>query len=195
MAPLVRFVLAALLSLTPALVSAQAATYEVRPQAGSRIRFTSDAPLETMTGTSQAVSGEFTVDPANLAAARGSVSVPIASLRTGIDLRDQHLRSDTWLDAGRFPEATFEVTGVSGAARLEEGREARVRLSGRFTLHGRTRQVTASARVKLEAGVVTVRARFTVHLADYGVSIPEVVQLKVSEDIVVDVQLRGSRRG
>lgn len=178
---------------------AQSRTFNVTEGGGNRVQFTSDAPLERMVGTSTAVSGSFTLDPANVSAARGSLSVRIASLRTGIDLRDEHLRSETWLNAAAYPTARFEITSVSGASTLTPGTEARVSLHGNFTLHGRTRPVTASARVTWVAddqghgtGQVRVRAHFSVHLADYGVSIPEVVQLKVSETIGVDVSFRGN---
>lgn len=180
--------------LVAATAFAQSRTFAVTAGGGSRISFTSDAPLETMRGTSQQVSGEFTVDPAALAGARGTISVPIASLRTGIDLRDSHLRSDTWLDAARYPNATFELTGVSGATALVEGQETRVTLRGRFSLHGRTRNVSARARVTWQGSALNVRAHFGIRLSDYGVSIPEVVQLKVSNDIGIDVSLRGVQR-
>lgn len=191
-----------LLALVALLVSAtalaQARSFAVGGS-NNRIRFTSDAPLETMVGTSSSVSGSFTIDPANLATARGEIEVPITSLRTGIDLRDHHLRSDTWLDASRYPTARFELIGVSGASSLSPGREQRLTLRGRFTLHGRTHDVSAEARATWFADAsgaggnsITVRARFTVRLTDYGVSVPEVVRLKVANEIVVDVRITGT---
>lgn len=178
---------------------AQSRSYSVSEGSGNRVQFTSDAPLERMTGTSSAVSGTFTVDPANLSAARGSVEVRVATLRTGIDLRDEHLRSDTWLNASAFPTARFEVTSVSGASSLVAGTETRVRLGGTFTIHGRSRPVSANARVTwvadpsgAGAGSIRVRAHFTITLSDYGVSIPEIVQLKVSNTIGVDVSFRAN---
>lgn len=188
------------LLLVSATALAQARTFTVGGS-GNRIRFTSDAPLETMVGSSSSVSGSFSVDPANLASASGTIEVPIASLRTGIDLRDEHLRSDAWLDAGHHPNARFELTGVSGATSLTPGQEQRVTLRGRFTLHGRTHDVSATARVTWVAdasgaggNTVNVRARFAVRLTDYGVSVPEVVRLKVANDIAVDIRIAGVAR-
>lgn len=172
---------------------AQSRTFAVSEGGGNRVQFTSDAPLERMTGTSSAVSGSFTVDPANVSAARGSVEVRVSTLRTGIDLRDEHLRSDTWLNAAAYPTARFEITSVSGASTLTANTEARVTLRGQFTIHGRSHAVSASARVTWDgANAVRVRAHFNVRLSDYGISIPDVVQLKVSNTIGVDVSFRGS---
>lgn len=193
----------ALVSVTSG-VGAQARTFQVRNDGGSRIQFISDAPLETITGVSSNVSGEVTVDPANLSTARGRVAVQTSSLRTGIDLRDEHLRAENWIDAARYPEATFEVTRVEGAAALQANQPANVTVRGRFTLHGVTRDVAATGRVRwvpltaemrnvpgITGDVLRVQVRFKINLSDFNISIPAVVQLKVSNEIWINVNLRG----
>jgi len=194
--------LLALLSL-PALAGAEPRTFQVRADGGSRIQFVSDAPLETITGVTTRVTGSITVDPARLSTARGRASVQTATLRTGNDTRDEHLRADTWLDAARFPNATFELTAVEGAESLTANQPADVRVRGRFTLHGVTKEVVASARVRwmpitdelrqtpgITGDVLRIRASFAVRLTDYGVSVPRIVRLKVANEIGVSVDLR-----
>ncbi|HEY8426970.1 MAG TPA: YceI family protein [Sandaracinaceae bacterium] len=182
--------------------SAQARTFRVRNDGGSRIQFISDAPLETITGVSSHVTGDLTVDPNNLAASRGTIAVRIATIRTGIDLRDEHLRSDSWLDAQRYPNATFEIVRVEGADRLVPNQAVNLRIHGRFTLHGVTRDVVANARVRLiplndelraariDGDVLRGQASFRVHLTDYNVSVPLPVRLKVANEIRVNVTIR-----
>ncbi len=182
--------------------SAQARTFRARNDGGSRIQFISDAPLETITGVSSHVTGEITVDPANLSSARGTITVPVSSIRTGVDLRDEHLRGDGWLDAQRTPNATFEITSVDGATRLEPNRDTDVRIHGRFTIHGVTHDVVANARVRLipfteelraahiDGDVIRGQASFRVLLTDYDVSVPLPVRLKVSNEIRVNVTIR-----
>ncbi|MGF1466084.1 MAG: YceI family protein [Sandaracinaceae bacterium] len=184
------------------LAYAQSRTFTIRDQGGSRIQFVSDAPLETITGVSSRVSGTVQVDPNNLGATRGTIQVPVSSLRTGIDLRDEHLHSANWLDAPSFPNATLEITGVEGATRLQPNQDARIRIQGRFTLHGVTNDVVANARVRyipvteemrsnnVTSDVIRAQASFRVQLDDYGVSIPSVVQFKVANEIRVNVSVR-----
>jgi polyisoprenoid-binding protein YceI len=180
----------------PAVVLAQAKRFDVHATGGSRIIFESDAPLETITGVTSSVHGTVQVDPADLAHASGRIEVPVASLRTGVDLRDEHLRSDSWLDAERHPNAVFEITGVSGARSLTPNTTARVQVRGRFTLHGVTHDLTAPAQIRYqpaadgEPGIILVRTRFSVRLPEYGVSVPTIVRLKVSDEITVRVSLR-----
>jgi polyisoprenoid-binding protein YceI len=180
----------------PSVALAQAKRFDVHAAGGSRIIFESDAPLETITGVTSSVTGQIQVDPANLSTVSGRVEVPIASLRTGVDLRDEHLRGENWLNARQFPNATFEITGVRGARSLTPGQTARVQVSGRFTIHGVARDLTAPAQVTYVAAngseppALMVRTNFTVNLPDHGVSVPALVRLKVSDEITVRVTLR-----
>ena len=181
---------------------AQARRFQVARASGSRIQFVSDAPLERTTGVSDAVAGELQVDPAALASARGTVRVEIATIRTGIDLRDEHLRGPDWLDAGHHPQATFEITGIEGAAALAPGEMTRVTLRGRFTLHGVTREISAPAQVRYmpltdelraqgaTGDIIRGQASFDIELSDYQVSISAPVRLKVSNTIRVNVTIR-----
>lgn len=183
------------LALPFAASSASAQSHEFSVGRGSRVVFTSDAPLETITGRSSEVTGTFTLDPNDLSQVRGTMRVPIASLRTGVDLRDEHLRGEDWLDAKRHPHAIFEVTRFEGANRLEPERPTPVRIHGRFTLHGVTRNLTATAHVRLLPGArprIEADARFSLKLTDFGVSVPLPVRLKVSNEIQVEVVLRAS---
>lgn len=187
----------------PAPVLADVRTFRVRSDGGSRVSFVSDAPLETINGVATQTSGEIRVDPAALGGARGSVAVDVAGLRTGIDLRDDHLRGNSWLDATRFPRATFELTAVEGAQTLTPNQPTQVRLRGRFTLHGVTRNVVARAMVRyvpltaemrgipgMNGDVLMVTATFRVSLTDYGVSVPAMIRLKVANDVDVAVNIR-----
>lgn len=182
------------LALIPSGACAQARTF--RATTGSRIQFVSDAPLERITGTSSSVTGEVTVNPADLSSVSGTIRVPVASIRTGDDLRDDHLRSDSWLDAAGHPDATFEITSVEGASSLTPGEVVRVTLHGRFSIHGHTRDITASAQIRYipaadgSPELIRAQARFTVSLPDFGVSVNPLVRLKVSDTISVNVTIR-----
>lgn len=175
-----------------------------RVVSGCRMQFVSDAPLERTTGVTTSMSGEIQIDPANLAASRGRIQVPIASIRTGSALRDEHLRSPNWLDAARNPNAIFEITGVEGATALVAGQVTRLTLVGTFTVHGVSHPMRAQAQVRwmprspeLEAqgirgDLIRAQASFTVNLPDHNVSVNPLVRLKISDQIRVNVTLRAT---
>lgn len=188
--------------LAPSGAAAQSHSWHVT--SGSRIQFVSDAPLERITGTSSTVAGDLTIDPTDLSSARGFVTVAVSSLETANDLRDEHLHSDSWLDAAAHPEARFEITSVTGATALTPGEVVRVSLHGNFTIHGHTHAVTASAQVRwlqasdelradgITGDLIRAQAQFTLELPDYGVDVNPLVRLKVSDHIVVNVTLRAT---
>jgi polyisoprenoid-binding protein YceI len=163
--------------------------------------FFSTTPLEDITGISNAVKGKITFNVADVKSLKGSISIPVASLKTGIDLRDEHLRSDNWLDAEGYPEITFLIKKVGDVKVLADNKlEAKV--TGDFTAHGVTKEVVTivtmtyldeSEQTKQRApgDLLGVQATFNIVLSDYNVE-NMIVGQKVSEDIEINVNIVGS---
>jgi polyisoprenoid-binding protein YceI len=68
--------------------------------------------LSTVRASLSGTTGELDFDPARPEAAQIRLAIPAASVNTGDEKRDGHLRSPDFLDAERFPEITFESTSV-----------------------------------------------------------------------------------
>jgi polyisoprenoid-binding protein YceI len=184
--------------------------FEVRPTGMSRVSFTSDAPLETVDGVSTTTTGNLSVDLANPSRGlTGSVSITTASLRTGNDTRDEHLRSSNWFDAEHNPNITFQLVSTSLTAPLSPGRAVSGRVAGRLTLHGVTRDVTVPVTVRLvpltpaeadmaqfgvNSDMLRVQSEFSVNLSDYNVSIFPPLRLKVSNTIRLRVAVTAFRQ-
>ena len=190
----VAFILAVCLA-TPAISQADPTRFQV---SDGKATFVSDAPLETMTGTTAKVTGTVTFDPADLSTTKGTFKAPVVSMRTGNDLRDEHLQSDSWLDAKRNPHIVFEIIEVSGAESLKPKKNTKVKVKGKFTAHGITKIVEAKGTVKwtpVDGGKdeLRIKAKFTTKLEDHDVSVPAIVRLKVANEIsvAIDVQARG----
>jgi polyisoprenoid-binding protein YceI len=189
----VSLVLAACMAV-PAISQADETTFRVRADGKSHVTFVSDAPLETMTGKSSKVTGTLTVDPSDITKAKGSFKVPVVSLRTDNDLRDEHLQGDGWLDAKKNPNIHFEITevvlGKKASRELKQNKDAKVQVMGTFTAHGITRPATANGTVKWSDDSLHIKAKFTAMLEDHDISVPSIVRLKVANDIMVSVDLR-----
>jgi polyisoprenoid-binding protein YceI len=189
----VSLILAACMAV-PAVSQADATTFIVRADGKSKATFVSDAPLETMVGKSSKVSGSLSVDPADITKTTGSFKVPVVSLRTDNDLRDEHLQGDGWLDAKKTPNIHFEITevvlGKKDSPELKSGKDRKVQVKGTFTAHGVSRPVLAKGTVNWSGKQLRIKADFTVVLEDHNVSVPSIVRLKVANDIAVSVDLR-----
>jgi polyisoprenoid-binding protein YceI len=161
----------------------------------SRVQFVSDAPLEKITGVGHTVTGDIDLDPTAVAATKGKLELEVASIRTNIDLRDEHLRGPAWLDAEKYPKITFEIKKVSGAAQLVPNQPVELVILGKLSMHGVTREEPAKATVRWIPGEgVRVQAAFKINLTNYKVSVPALVRLKVSDEIALNVLLRVKTR-
>jgi polyisoprenoid-binding protein YceI len=84
----------------------------------------------------------------------GRLDIQVASLRTGIGKRDEHLRSADFFDADRYPEISVEVTAIAPTT----GEAAD--LQATFTIKGVTAPVRLPIQVStLGGGAVRVAAR------------------------------------
>ena len=86
------------------------------------------------------VRGTLVFDPLNVAAATLTVEIGAASLYTGVPQRDNHLKSEDFLDAAHYPVITFASTGVEQVA-LDQAW-----VKGGLTIRGITRPVLLDAR-------------------------------------------------
>ena len=178
----------------PAVTHADVATYQMTGKA----KFISDAPLETMEGNTDKVKGTLDLDPADITQTKGKFKVTVKSLRTGNDLRDEHLQGDGWLDAKKNPFLHFEITevvlGKKGNKELKQGKDNKVQVKGRFTAHGITKDIVAKGTANWSGDSVRIKADFPVVLTDHDISVPSIVRLKVANEIAVSVDLKGTAK-
>ncbi len=182
----------------PVVSLADAKTFVVKADGKSGATFVSDAPLETMTGKTNKVTGSLTVDPADITKTKGKFKVPVKSIRTGSDLRDEHLQGDGWLDAEKNPFLHFEITevvlGKKSSTELKQGKHTKVEVKGKFTAHGVTQFVTAKGTVKWSGDELHIKAEFPYELTAHEISVPSIVRLKVANEMTATVELRATAK-
>ncbi len=163
--------------------------------------FFSTTPLEDINGLTNDVNGSVTFDVGDLSTLRGTISLSTASLKTGIDLRDEHLRSANWLDADSYPEITFAIKSVSNIESVESNKLT-AKVTGDFTAHGVTKEITADVTMtyldeseqtqkRAPGDLLGVQATFNITLSDYEVD-NMVLGQKVSDNIEMGVNIVGS---
>ncbi|MDJ0522505.1 MAG: YceI family protein [Planctomycetota bacterium] len=164
--------------------------------ARTTITFVSEADLETIHGVTNKISGEIRTDKTGTRAS-GSIRAGVAALKTGIALRDEHLRSDQWLDAKKFPWIQLRLVSAV------EGKDGKTwDYTADITIKGKTQRFTGKAKIvaipdrigkQLGAGSwVRVRTKFDVKLSDFGVVIPQRIGAKVSDIWKIGVELYGT---
>ena len=107
--------------------------------------FHSTTPLEDVDGTANNITGTVAFDVANFAKTlKGKIIVEAASINTGINLRNEHMKSANWLDVKQYPDITFEIKSVSDVKQIADNKLT-FKVTGAYTMHGVSKDVTADA--------------------------------------------------
>jgi polyisoprenoid-binding protein YceI len=85
------------------------------------------------------IKGTVYFDPENIKGSSVELTIGASGVSTGIQMRDEHLRSPDFFDAEKYPEISFKSTDVGSV----EGNHAIV--EGYLTLHGVTRRIKVDA--------------------------------------------------
>ncbi|WP_257448329.1 YceI family protein [Archangium lipolyticum] len=86
-------------------------------------------------GAFKAFSGTVQLDEQAPASSSVSVRIETASIDTGVEQRDNHLRSPDFFDVAKFPAITFQSTKV------EKASGGNLRVTGNLTIRDVTREV------------------------------------------------------
>jgi polyisoprenoid-binding protein YceI len=136
--------------------------FRIQPEA-SEITFRATSRLMNAEGHFGRFSGEVRADPNNPAGARITVTIDAASVDTGIQMRDKHLRSADFFDIERFPTIAFQSVRVESAGR-------RTTVVGRLSLHGVTREITVPVDVQITDTALVATGEFIVNRGEYAMS-------------------------
>ena len=188
--------------------AADALSFKLLPRY-SYATFKSDAPLETVVGhtADTGLVGELTVDPAKPQAARGTVKVDMNTVRTGVDKRDADMRSkpylETEVEANRW--VTFDVKSVDITGPLEPGKAMPAKIRGVLTVKQKPvervaegtvtyikltpEQLESQKRFGFTAENIKVRTKLATTFTDHGLQVPQLLLLKLSNDIAIETDL------
>jgi polyisoprenoid-binding protein YceI len=207
------FVLSAIALSWPGSVLADPAPFKLLPNY-SRATFKSDAPLETFVGNTAAegVQGTLMLDLARPQDAKGTVRVDLNTVRTGIDKRDADMRSKNYLDTAVEDNrwAVFELKSVEISGPLQAGREVPAKVRGILTIKQKPVEIVADGLVTYVALTpeqveqqkrfgftrdnVKVKAKFATTFTNHGMQIPQLLFLKVANQIQLEADLVFARQ-
>jgi len=85
--------------------------------------------ISTVTGKFSNFNGTYELDKGQFKALSGTIKA--GSVDTGIQKRDDHLRSADFFDVAKFPDITFVMTSAT-----------KDKMTGNITIHGITKKVT-----------------------------------------------------
>jgi polyisoprenoid-binding protein YceI len=115
---------------------AGAATYQL-DSVHSSIQFKiRHLTVANVTGTFNNYKGSATIEGEDPATLKVEVTIEAASVNTGNEKRDEHLKTPEFLDVAKYPTITFV------SKKVMKGDPGKLRITGDLTLHGATREIT-----------------------------------------------------
>jgi polyisoprenoid-binding protein YceI len=115
--------------------SGRAAVYDIDPAHTSAQFAIRHLMVSTVRGDFRKVTGTVTLDEKDVTKSTVEATIDVASINTGIEKRDEHLRSPDFFDAASHPTMTFK------SKKIEKVGEGKLKITGDLTLHGTTKEV------------------------------------------------------
>ena len=146
------------------------------------ITFLSEAPLEIISASSNALEG--IIDPEELSFA---FIVPIHSFK-GFNngLQQQHFY-ENYLETSKYPDASFSGKFIEHIDLTKPG-TYHVRAKGQLKIHGRIQERIIKTELISTGIEIKAKAQFFVPLVDHQIEIPKIVNQKIAQEIDVNVR-------
>jgi len=113
--------------------------------------------------------GKVMVDTKDITRSSVDVTIDAASISTGVDGRDTHLKGPQFFDVAKFPTLSFKSTAV------KEVSKGMLEVTGTFTMHGVAKTITipvtnlgTTAGMKPGSVVAGFEATLKLNRSDYG---------------------------
>ena len=171
------------------------------PKGVNNAVFNLDAPLESVNGSANGISGTVSFDPENPGATTGKIVVASESLTVPNPMQKEHLHSVNWLDVAKYPEITFEAKSLSNVK--TDGNITTADVTGTFSLHGVSKDITAPVKLSylkdklgarvpnMQGDLLVIRANFTINREDFNIQKGQ-YEDKVSPTINLTLSIAGA---
>lgn len=185
------------LSIETPLVTTAADTYVIDP-VHSSIGFTvRHLIINNIPGRFKEYSGTISYDAADITKSSVQFTAKVASIDTGVQQRDDHLRKADFFEVEKYPEMTFKSTRIE-----KKGKDSFI-AHGTFTMKGVSKEIAIPFKVygPVNAGGgkirIGVEAALTINRQDYGVAYSRTLEgggLVIGNDVNIQLNLEAVKQ-
>jgi polyisoprenoid-binding protein YceI len=171
------------------------------PKSVNTALFHLDAPLESINGSANGISGIVTFDPEKPADTKGKIVITTASLTVPNSMMNGHLHGPQWLDATKYPEISFDVKELKNVKTAADVTTADA--VGTFTCKDVSKEMTVPIKLtylkdklgdrvpNLRGDLLVARANFSIKRDDFHINAGN-GEDKVSNEIQLTVAIAGA---
>jgi polyisoprenoid-binding protein YceI len=105
-------------------------------------------------------------------------------------LMQQHF-NENYVESDKYPKGEFKGS-ISNNSEIDYTKDGtyNAKVKGKLTIHGVTKDVETTGKVKVDGGKLDVTSDFNILLSDYNIKIPSIVQDKLSNSIKISVDCK-----
>ena len=170
------------------------------PKGVNSILFHLDAPLESISGSGDDISGSVHFDPKQPHKIRGEIILKTKSLHVGNPVLKEHMHGEDWLNAEKFPDIKLVFNSMTKIKK--DGIHILGEINGKMTIRNITLAMSIPVKISYLEGLLekrnrvpgdllVVRSKFTVKRDDFDIQKGKHLD-KVSNDIEIILNLAGS---
>ena len=111
----------------------------------------------------------------------------------GLDVSQRDRIVQGTLGVAEYPNAVFRASGPTVPAAIGGGQVVGLQVPGQLTIHGTTRDVTATVQARTTAAGVEVVGTIPTTMTDFGVTPPQVPATAVESAVIIEFQLELAR--
>ena len=170
------------------------------PKGVNNIIFQMDAPLESINGSADGISGVVYFDPAKPEQTSGQIILDASSLHVGNNVLKEHMHGKEWMNVVKYPSIRFNLSKLTDIKK--EGMDLLALAEGKMTIRNITTHIQVPVKLtylkdmlikrnRVPGDLLVIRAKFIVKRDDYNIQKGQNLE-KVANDIEISLNLAGA---
>ncbi len=170
------------------------------PKNVNNVIFQMDAPLESINGSGDGISGTVHFDPNDPSSTQGTILLDSASLHVGNPVLKEHMHGSDWMNVKKYPTISFKLSKLENIRK--EGVDVFADAKGKMTIRNVTIEMTAPIRItylkgllekrnRVAGDLLVIRSKFIVKRDDFGIQAGEKLE-KVANQIEISLNVAGA---
>ena len=170
------------------------------PKNVNNVIFQMDAPLESINGSGDGISGTVDFDPADPSSTQGTILLNSASLHVGNPVLKEHIHGADWMGVKKYPTISFKLSKLENIRK--EGIGVFADAKGKMTIRNVTIEMIAPVRItylkgllqkrnRVAGDLLVLRSKFVVKRDDFGIRAGENLE-KVANRIEISLNVAGA---
>ena len=170
------------------------------PKNVNNVIFQMDAPLESINGSGDAISGVVHFDPENPSATKGQINLDAASLHVGNPVLKEHIHGTDWMNVKKYPNIIFKLTKLENVRK--QGIDVLADAKGKMTIRNVTIEMSAPVKItylkgmlekrnRVPGDLLIIRSKFSVKRDQFDIRAGEKLE-KVANEIELSLNVAGA---